>query len=312
MLWPVKKDTQMTKSKWFPLVWIIPAAVLTLAALVLVARLLRDFPAVQDFLRTYPGETPLPAGSPVGIPAWLNWQHFLNAFFLVLIIKSGWRVRTVTRPPAYWTRNNKGFIRTKNPPTKISLDLWLHLTVDILWLLNGLVFCVLLAVSGHWVRLVPTSWEVFPNALSAALQYLSLDWPTENGWVNYNSLQMLAYFTIVFIAAPLAALTGVRMSPLWPKSTEKLNRAYPIELARAVHLPVMFFFVGFVIAHVALVLTTGALRNLNHMYAAQSSESSWLGFWLFAASVVIMAIAWVGSRPLILRPIANLTGKVSR
>ncbi|WP_414004229.1 cytochrome b/b6 domain-containing protein [Pseudarthrobacter sp. IC2-21] len=312
MLWPVKKDTQMTKSKWFPLVWIIPAAVLTLAALVLVARLVRDFPAVQDFLRTYPGETPLPAGSPVGIPAWLNWQHFLNAFFLVLIIKSGWRVRTVTRPPAYWTRNNKGFIRTKNPPTKISLDLWLHLTVDILWLLNGLVFSVLLAVSGHWVRLVPTSWEAFPNALSAALQYLSLDWPTENGWVNYNSLQMLAYFTIVFLAAPLAALTGVRMSPLWPKSTEKLNRAYPIELARAVHLPVMFFFVGFVIVHVALVLTTGALRNLNHMYAAESSASSWLGFWLFAASVVIMAIAWVGSRPLILRPIANLTGKVSR
>nr|WP_320536085.1 cytochrome b/b6 domain-containing protein [Pseudarthrobacter sp. IC2-21] len=302
----------MTKSKWFPLVWIIPAAVLTLAALVLVARLVRDFPAVQDFLRTYPGETPLPAGSPVGIPAWLNWQHFLNAFFLVLIIKSGWRVRTVTRPPAYWTRNNKGFIRTKNPPTKISLDLWLHLTVDILWLLNGLVFSVLLAVSGHWVRLVPTSWEAFPNALSAALQYLSLDWPTENGWVNYNSLQMLAYFTIVFLAAPLAALTGVRMSPLWPKSTEKLNRAYPIELARAVHLPVMFFFVGFVIVHVALVLTTGALRNLNHMYAAESSASSWLGFWLFAASVVIMAIAWVGSRPLILRPIANLTGKVSR
>ena len=64
---------------------------------------------------------------------------------------------------------------------------------------------------------MPTSWDVFPNAVSAALQYVSLDWPTENGWVNYNGLQQLAYFATVFIAAPLAIVTGVRMSGIWPK-----------------------------------------------------------------------------------------------
>ena len=57
----------------------------------------------------------------------------------------------------------------------------------------GLIDCVLLFVTGQWMRVIPTSWEVFPNALSAALQYVSLDWPTENGWVNYNGLQQLAY-----------------------------------------------------------------------------------------------------------------------
>ena len=67
------------------------------------------------------------------------------------------------------------------------------------------------------------------------LQYISLDWPTENGWVNYNGLQQLAYFTTVFIAAPLAMVTGVRMSGAWPKSASRLNRLYPIERARAVH-----------------------------------------------------------------------------
>ena len=74
------------------------------------------------------------------------------------------------------------------------------------------LFFVLLFVTGQWMRIVPTSWDVFPNALSAALQYVSLDWPTENGWVNYNSLQLLAYFVTVFIAAPLAIVTGMRMS----------------------------------------------------------------------------------------------------
>jgi len=33
------------------------------------------------------------------------------------------------------------------------------------------------------VRIVPTSWETVPNALSALLQYLM----PENGWKNYNS-----------------------------------------------------------------------------------------------------------------------------
>lgn len=101
--------------------------------------------------------------------------------------------------------------------SQISLTLWTHQSLDLSWLTNGLIYIVLLFATGHWLRIVPTSREVVPNALSAALQYASLDWPTENGWVNYNSLQLIAYFATVFIAAPLAIITGVRMSGLWPR-----------------------------------------------------------------------------------------------
>jgi thiosulfate reductase cytochrome b subunit len=278
---------------------------------VLLAKWLRTLPGVQEFLAQYPGQAALPAGAPVGLPAWLGWQHFLNAFFMLLIIRTGWQVRTAARPKAHWTRNNKGLIRTKNPPQKISLDLWLHLSLDALWVLNGIVFAVVLFATGQWMRIVPTGWDVFPNAISSALQYASLDWPTENGWVNYNALQLLAYFTTVFIAAPLALLTGLRMSSAWPKNTGKLNKIYPIEAARAVHLPVMLYFVAFVIVHVFLVFATGPLRNLNHMYAARD-DGGWIGFWIFAASVVAMAAAWFLARPLFLRPVASLMGKVSR
>ena len=31
---------------------------------------------------------------------------------------------------------------------------------------------------------------------------MTLDWPVETGWVNYNSLQQIMYFVVVFIAAP--------------------------------------------------------------------------------------------------------------
>lgn len=285
-------------------------ALFALAMIVFATRWLVSLDPLRDFLATYPGEYHLPESAPVGLPAWLGWQHFLNAFFMLLIIRSGLQVRREKRPTAFWTPR-------WNSKRKTSLTIWFHQSLDLLWLVNGLVFLVLLFVTGQWMRIVPTSWEVLPNALSAMLQYASLDWPTENGWVNYNSLQQLAYFTTVFVAAPLAILTGVRMSGLWPRKAETLNRAYPIEWARKVHFPVMLYFVAFIIVHVALVFATGALRNLNHMYAAQGSTDptayadNWAGFWIFAASVLVMAGGWIAARPLVLAPIARLFGTVS-
>ena len=291
----------------------VAAAVLVLGLVVavLLAKWLVSLDFVQSFLTTYPGQSVLPEVAPVGIPAWLGWQHFLNMFFIVLIIRSGWQVRTSKRPAAHWIRNNKGLIKTKNAPTKISLDLWLHLTLDALWVLNGIIFVLLLFITGHWMRIVPTSWEVLPNAISAGLQYLSLDWPTENGWVNYNSLQLLTYFVTVFIAAPLAIATGLRMSAAWPKNARTVNKIYPIQAARAVHFPVMIYFLIFIVIHVTLVLATGALRNLNHMYAA-SDAVNWWGFGIFAVSLVVMAAAWFLATPLFLRPIASTMGKVTK
>lgn len=312
---PVAPSQQPGPNRFGPLTvkqWVGASAVGVLAiigAATIVVQLTRWFLGLdfmQDFMATYPGETHLPEGAPVGLPAWLGWQHFFNVFLIVLIIRSGLQVRTERRPPAYWTprwsRGGQG---------RISLTLWFHQSLDILWLVNGLVFVVLLFTTGQWMRVVPTSWEVIPNAVSAGLQYLSLDWPLENGWVNYNSLQVLAYFATIFIAAPLAVITGVRMSGLWPKNATRLNRIYPVEWARAVHFPVMLYFVAFIVVHVTLVFLTGALRNLNHMYAAQDADG-WLGFWIFVASIVVIAAAWFAARPTVLAPIAGLFGKVGR
>ncbi|KAB1645115.1 cytochrome b/b6 domain-containing protein [Gulosibacter chungangensis] len=286
----------------FGLLWVVGAAAAA-GIIVLAARGLTTFSAVQNFMARYPAEYELPATAEPGFPAWVRWSHFLNMFFIVLIIRSGLLVRRQQKPPAFWTpKNGKG--------AKISINLWLHQSLDLLWLINGIVFVVLLFVTGHWMRIVPTSWEVFPNALSAMIQYLTLEWPVEDGWVNYNSLQQLMYFLVVFVAAPLAAITGARLSDMWPKKAARLNKLYPVELARALHFPTMLFFVLFVIVHVVLVFSTGALKNLNHMYAG-TPEISWVGFWLFVGSILAVAAVWAASKPMILAPIANLFGKVS-
>ncbi len=276
------------------------------AAVVLVAQFISGLSAVREFMDRFPGVTALPEGAPVGLPVWLGWQHFFNVFLMVLIIRTGWRVRTEQRPTVFWTPRWRWM-----GSAKVSLNIWFHQGLDALWVLNGVVFIVLLIVTGQWMRIVPTSWNIFPNALSAAIQYASFNWPTENGWLNYNSLQTLAYFVTVFLAAPLAIVTGVRLSGLWPSGSTRLNRWYPIEVARRIHLPVMIYFVVFIIVHVVLVLTTGALRNLNHMYASQN-DVSWWGFGIFMLSLLVICAAWFAARPLVIAPIARVFGKVGR
>jgi len=279
-----------------------------LATVVIAAQIFRSSAAGQSFLETYPGFVAPVAGTPEGFPAWLGWQHFLNAFFLLLIIRTGWIIRSKKRPPAFWTRSDEGVLRFTGPKKRMGIYHWFHLSLDVLWILNGVIFVVLLFVTGQWLRIVPTSWDVFPNAVSAGIQYASFNWPPEYSWTNYNSLQVLSYFVTVFIAAPIAIKTGLRLSPAWPLEGWAA-RAFPEKLARQWHAGVMFYFLAFIVVHVTLVFTTGVLANLNGMYAAQDSDS-WLGFGIFSISLVVMIVAWFLAKPSILKPIARLSGTV--
>ena len=293
--------------RWIPLLWLIPIGVVLLVAAVLVAQWMRTLPDIRSFIADYPGETAIPAGTPVGFPWWLQWQHALNAFFLLLIVRTGWQIGSGKRPPAFWTRRNDGLIRTANPPRRLSIHVWFHLVLDAVWVLNGVLYGVLLFASGQWLRLVPQSWDVVPHAVSVGIQYLSLDWPSHNGWIHYNALQLLLYGFTVFIAAPVALFTGLRLSSIWPPRLAWV----PEKPVRTLHVLTMIYFVGFTIAHVGLVLATGALRNLNHMYAGRDDES-WVGLVVFAVSLVVMIVAWVVARPALLARLAALGGTVRK
>jgi sulfoxide reductase catalytic subunit YedY len=314
---------RLGRDRWFNLLWLVPLAATALVIAISVAREIVDLPAVRDFMQTYPGESSLPAGTPEGFPAWLQWQHWLNALFMFPIMRAGLSI-LADHPRLYWTRHStpgREWLRFQRPvpddPTytakgdsitlpdqvglpgrrhSIGLARWWHFGVDVLWLLNGIVFVVLLVVTGQWARIVPTSWDVFPNALTTAIRYLSLSWPVEDGWVNYNALQLLSYFVTVFIAAPLALVTGLGMSPALSTRFPRISRVFSPQFARSVHFLVLCWYVAFVITHVSLVLMTGALRNLNHMYAGNDTQE-WTGFWVFLASTVVLAVVWVGGSP---------------
>ncbi len=280
------------------------AAVIGTAALVGTAMLLRTVPVVADFIEHYPGVATTVAESPTGFPAWVTWQHFLNYFFLALIIRTGIASRRETRPLGYWSSR-----RRSGSAARVRLTVFAHLSLDLLWMLNGVIYVLLLFATGRWLRLVPTDWDVVPHAVSVALQYASLNWPTEDGWIHYNALQQLAYFGVVFLLAPASILTGLRLSPVWPKAWPDF---FPLDRARPLHFLLMLGFVLFVIGHVALVMLTGATANLNHMFAGTDQES-WVGIAVFAVAILGTAGAVFGAaRPLVVRTWAALFGQVTR
>ena len=316
------------RSRWFNLLWLLPIGFVVLLILVAVAKGLRGEPAVQRFISRYPGTlAPSHPHATTGFPAWARWQHFFNAFFLIFIIRAGIQILS-DHPRLYWTRHStpgRDWFRIQKPVPEdplwtakqdsislpgqvglpglrhsIGLARWWHLSFDALWLLNGLIFYVLLFAGGRWQRLVPTSWDVFPNALSTLIQYLSLNWPAERGWVAYNGLQLIAYFVTVFIAAPLALITGLGMSPALSARFRRISKVFSIQTARSLHFLVLVWFLVFIVLHVTFVFTTGLLVNLNHVYAGRT-DGGWAGFWLFAASMVVVVVAWVAATPFTLR-----------
>lgn len=284
-------------------------AVLLAVAVVVAARLIRATEGGQAFVSTYPGEAPIPSGTPVGFSAAIAWLHGLNAVFLLFVVRSGWRIHRGGRPSTFWTRRNDRLVRTRNPPIRIAIDLWSHYVGDTLWVATGLVYLVVLLASGHWQRLVPTDWGVVPAAVSAALQYASLDWPTTNGWIDYNGLQQVTYFGVVFVVAPIAVATGLRAAPGFAARLRPLDRVIPLSATKRVHWWTMLVLVAFTAVHVFLVLATGAIRNLNHVYAVRDDQS-WAGAAVFAVSLLLTGALVLALRPPVVRRVAALTGTV--
>ncbi len=314
-------------SRWVNLLWLVPLSVALLIVLVAVAKGLRDQPAIEAFVRRHPGTLRSPQRSAIGIPAWARWQHFFNLFFLMFIVRSGLQI-LADHPRLYLDRNStpgRDWFRFQRPVPadrvwtakedsvrlpgwlgipglrhSIGLARWWHFVFDLFWLANGVVFYVLLFDSGHWRRLVPLSWEVFPNAGSVLLQYLSLNWPQDNGWVAYNGLQLLAYFVTVFVAAPLALASGLLQSPAISNRVRFAGRRLNHQVARTIHFSVLCWFLGFTFMHTAMIFTTGLLPNLNHIDLGRNG-GGWGGFAVYLGWMAIVVIAWWAATPLTLR-----------
>lgn len=322
---------------WVSLLWALPAAFVILIVAIALAQALRQQLSVQAFLIRYPGAPASVKPMTSGFPSWLRLSHFLNLFFMIFIIRAGIQI-LADHPRLYWKRDctpgTEWFRFQKDVPTdrvwtakddsvtlpgwlgipgirhSIGLARWWHFSVNLLWTLNGVAIYILLFSTDQWRRIVPTTWDVFPNAISTALQYASLNFPIDHSWTQYNSLQQLAYFITVFVAAPTSIVTGFMQSPALSNHLGWFGRILNRQRARSIHFLALWWFLLFIFAHVTLVFITGARVNLNMMWAGVN-DGSWSGFGVFIPAMVLVGIAWWLASPLTLRH-ARLVQRVGR
>ena len=313
--------------RWVSTLWVLPIGVAVLIIMIAIAQSLRELPGVTAFIKRHPGIAQAAPSVDSGFPWWLQLQHFVNMFFMLFIIRAGIQI-LADHPRLYWKRDSTpgtDWFRFQLPVPKdrvwtskddsvtipewlglpgvrhsIGLARWWHFSVNLLWVINGMLFYVLVFATGQWLRLVPVTWEVFPAALSTAIQYASLDFPVDHSWTRYNGLQQLSYFTTVFIAAPVSIVTGLMQSPAISNKLGWFGKVFNRQAMRSVHFLSFAWFVFFILTHGIMVFVTGLRQNTNHMFAGVNN-ASWAGFPLFVLAMAVMIATWLVVSPFTIR-----------
>jgi DMSO/TMAO reductase YedYZ molybdopterin-dependent catalytic subunit/thiosulfate reductase cytochrome b subunit len=323
--------------RWYSTLWALPIGGAGLVLLIALAQSLRELPGVQHFIAAYPGIAQAAPWVESGFPGWLRLQHFLNMLFMMFIIRAGIQI-LADHPRLYWNRDctpGTEWFRFQRPVPKgriwtakddsvtlptwlgipglrhtIGLARWWHFSIDLLWIANGVAFYVMIFATNQWLRLVPVTWDVFPNAVSTGIQYASLNFPVDHGWTRYNGLQKLSYFITVFVAAPTSIATGLLQSPAISNRLKLIGTILNRQVARSIHFLSFSWFVLFILAHGIMVFVTGIRQNTNHMFGGVQSPH-WVGFPMFMIAMLLVGFCWWGASPLTIRH-ARMVQRVGR
>ena len=257
----------------------------------------------------------------MGLPMFIVITHYINLIFIVLLIRSGIQI-VGAHPRLYW---NDGcdpdsawlnLVRKKVPkdklytsmddeepvprllalPGKDNLGLgrhW-HFFSILFWVLNGLVYWVLLFATGEWTTLIPTSWTIFPEAWQTFLTYITFHIPPVSEFRPLDPLQQLTYAAVVFLLAPFMLATGAAMSP-------SIEARFPWyiklfggrQVARSLHFLSMLAFVLFIIVHVALVVIVHFQDNIRSIVFGSPQGNLGLAITIAVVAMLVAIAIWV-------------------
>ena len=165
-------------------------------------------------------------------------------------------------------------------PGMLAVALRLHWLCAYLFMLNGLVFAIGLAIGGGWRSLLPRRTDML-DALKMFRYYIGLPFAklTRRSWLpprfntKYNALQRLAYFSVP-VAGLLSVFTGWAIhKPMQLHWLAAIFGGY--DQARVWHFWLMWVFVLFVVPHVTLVLANGwdTLRSMIVGWSTRAERS---------------------------------------
>ncbi len=221
-------------------------------------------------------------------PEWLRIGHFINVIFIILLVRSG--IEILSAHPKLYLSNDTTtgnewvkFSKKKMPRDKLwtsddeaesfssyaalpghsqlGLGRHWHFFSVIFWPLNGIIYYALLFATGTWRTIVPTSWDIIPEAFKTGLIFLSGNLPPPGN--PFDPGQQLTYFIVVFILGPLMILTGPAMSPAFGARFPGYVKIFGgRQMARSLHFVVMALLSLYIIVHVTLVMVDRFQENM--------------------------------------------------
>ncbi len=253
-------------------------------------------------------------------PLFVIITHWLNVLLLLLMARSGLEVLSAF-PKLYWRadcppgrewarfstkmfgadsrrmwsgeQEEESWSSVVALPGKQNLGLgrhWHFATVPF-WVLTGCVYVALLATSGWWRYMVPTSWDIVPDSIKAVGTYLHFQLPEPIPGEPYEPAQKLTYFLVVFLLAPLQIATGAAMSPAVLTRFPWYGKLFGGKQgARSLHFLGLVAFAGFVVLHTALVVIHGLPKELTLITLGSELADHLTGL-LIGIGIVLLIIA---------------------
>ena len=187
-------------------------------------------------------------------------------------------LRQYSSPPD-WVYNHMSL-----GPGMLAAGLRLHWLCAYLFMLNGLVFVMGLAMGGGWRSLLPRGTDL-RDATRMFWYYIGVPFAklTRRTWLHprfntkYNALQRLAYFSVP-VAGLFSILTGWAIHK--PMQLHWLTAIFGgYDKARIWHFWLMWIFILFVVPHVILVLADGwdTLRSMIAGWSMRAEGSEEFG-----------------------------------
>jgi sulfoxide reductase catalytic subunit YedY len=253
------------------------------------------------------------------IPVIITILHLVNLFCLIILIRSGIQI-LYDHPKLYWTDHTSDenwWIKfgkkvmpkdklwtardeAETPPKAVmalpggnhnlGMGRHWHFTAALLWVITGAIYIGYMLLSGDWTRLIPTSWDVIPEAITMMGNYLTLNIPPEGG--SYNALQQLSYAFIVFILAPLQILTGIAMSPAFTGKHPGYLKLFggSRQVARSLHFLAMVGFSLFILVHLTMTMGLHTYDSIKRFVTGNTDIDFAAALTLFLMIIILLVL----------------------
>ena len=233
-------------------------------------------------------------------PVWTRCAHWVAAVSILVLAFTGF-VILMAHPRLYWGEVGNGltpalielpispnyrhggwesatpfFERTGSPVSAsrrfplFNQNAWgrsLHFLAAWVFSLTGVAYLVVGAATGHLRRrVVPDAGDLTAARVREDVRRHMRFAVRRDAGAPYGTLQKIAYTVVIVVLLPLAALTGVTMSPAVTTAFPFLLTLFGgMQSARTIHFAAWLAIVGFLLVHVVMVVATGFRQHMRAM-----------------------------------------------